>query len=425
MRLSAMMSGDFFRDVAKLSIGTIGGRLITLAALPIATRLYTPEHFSLLAVYLAVVSTLGVAACLRLEIAIPIVDDDDVAANLLAVSLAALALVFGIAVVVVLTLPELITQWLGNPGIEAYLWLIPFGVILSGGYSAFQSWTTRARRFERLARTRVHQAAIGTGTILALGWAGVAPLGLLLGSILNIGAGGLNLAMQARRQDRQSFRAITFRGMQESLSQYRRYPIFSTPEAMFNVASLQLPILLIAAQGGAEVGYLMLAMQLMTAPMALLGQSISQVYASRASEAKREGRLSQLTMKIMVRLMLIGFAPLILAGVLAPIVFPWIFGADWARAGEIVAWLVPWIALQFVASPVSIVMFVLGHQRAMLAITFVGFLLRTGSVYMAIRFTNFGVEALAISSAVFYAICCAIFISISFLHERQYVKNIK
>ena len=379
-RLSALLSGDFLRDVLKLSFGTLGGRLIALAALPLVTRLYSPDDFALLAVYLAIVSTVAVAACLRLEIAIPLADDDDDAANLLALALTGLGLVSGLALLLVLLMPGRLSGWLGKPAIEPYLWLVPLGIAFAGTYSAFQFWTTRVRRFGSIARTRVGQAAAGVTVMLSLGWAGVAPLGLLLGNMLNIGSGGFGLGFQALRRERARLRVASPRRMRETLRRYRRYPIYSTPEALFNIAGVQVPILLIAAHAGAEAGHLLLAMQVMAAPMTLLGSSISQVYMSRAPEALRERRLAPFTLSIMRRLVIVGVGPLVLVGALAPTLFPLIFGAEWARAGVIVAWLVPWMALQFVASPVSMVMFVVGRQRAMLVLTTLGAVLRIGGV---------------------------------------------
>lgn len=381
-RLAAILRGDFLRDVLKLSFGTLGGRLIALAALPFVTRLYSPDDFALLAVYLAIVSTVTVAACLRLEIAIPLADDDDDAANLLALALTGLAVVSGLALVLAVVMPDRLAGWLGKPAIAPHLWLVPLGIAFAGTYSAFQFWTTRARRFGHIARTRVGQAAGGVAVMLALGWAGVAPLGLLLGNMVNIGAGGFSLGARALRGDRGKMRAVSPRRMRETLRRYRRYPVYSTPEALFNVAGVQVPVLLIAAHAGAEAGFLLLAMQVMAAPMTLLGSSISQVYMSRAPDALREGRLAPFTLSIMRRLLMVGVPPLVLVGALAPWLFPLIFGPDWARAGEIVTWLVPWMALQFIASPVSMVMYVVGRQRAMLVLTTLGAVLRIGGVFL-------------------------------------------
>jgi O-antigen/teichoic acid export membrane protein len=404
------LRGSFLGDVLKLSFGTLGGRLIALAALPLVTRLYSPEDFALLAVYLALVSTLAVAACLRLEVAIPLVETQEEAADLLALALSVLALITAVLAIPAFLMPDAIAAALGAPALASYLWLVPLGVAMAGSYSALQFWATRARRFGAIARTRVGQAAAGVSAMLALGWAGIAPFGLLLGNMLNIGAGGVSLTASALAHDGALLRTVRLRNLAPAFRRNRRYPLFATPDALLNVAGVQVPVLLIAAHAGAEAGFLLLAMQVMTAPMTLLGSSISQVYVSRAPTEFREGRLAPFTLAIMRRLILVGVGPLILAGALAPWVFPLAFGANWERSGEIVAWLVPWMALQFITSSVSMVMFVVGRQRAMLALTAFGALIRIGTVLYAAAAGHSTVTTFAVSSAVFYAVCCAVFV---------------
>lgn len=420
--LAARLRGSFLGDVLKLSFGTLGGRLIALAALPVITRLYSPEDFALLAVYLALVSTLAVAACLRLEVAIPLVETNDEAADLLALALTVLTLVTALLTLPALLMPEQVAAALGAPALAPYLWLVPLGVAMAGSYSALQFWATRARRFGAIARTRVGQAAAGVSAMLALGWAGIAPFGLLLGNALNIGAGGVSLAASALARDGAVLRAVRLRDLAPAFRRNHRYPLFSTPEALFNVAGVQLPVLLIAAYAGAEAGFLLLAMQVMTAPMTLLGSSISQVYVSRAPTEYREGRLAPFTLSIMRRLVLVGVGPLILAGALAPIVFPWLFGADWARAGEIVVWLVPWMALQFIASPVSMVMFVVGRQRAMLVLTTLGLMMRVGGVLVAMQLAGVSpIVGFVIGSIAYYATVAGFVMAAAAMDKRQYL----
>ncbi len=408
--LRSRLAGSFLGDVVKLSFGTLAGRVIALAALPLATRLYSPTDFALLAVYLSIVNTIAVAACLRLEIAIPLAEDDTDVANLLALALLSLSGVVTITLVLALLIPNRVAGWLGNPEITPYLWLAPLGIAFAGSYSALQFWTTRRRRFGSIARTRVSQAIAGVGTMLALGWAGIAPLGLLLGNMLNIGSGGFGLAALAWRKDRTKLRDIRLSALGDTFLRHRRYPLYSAPDALLNIAGVQVPVLIIAAQGGGEAGFLLLAMQIMTAPMTLLGGSISQVFMSRAPDEYRAGNLAPFTLSIMRRLVMVGVGPLILVGALAPIVFPWIFGFNWARAGEIVTWLVPWMALQFIASPVSMVMYVVGRQRAMLALTTFGSVTRIAAVIFANQYGLSIVEAFTMSSAAFYGICGITFV---------------
>ncbi|MCC7320674.1 MAG: oligosaccharide flippase family protein [Rubellimicrobium sp.] len=405
MSLRARLSGLGRSDILRLMTGTVGGRLIALAAMPLVTRLYSPQDFALLAVYLATVSLIGAIACLRFDVAIPVAQDDGDAIHLLVLALVIAGTMATASLIAVLVAPLRIAALLGQPSLAPWLWLVPFGILLSGGYAALQFWATRARRFGSIARTRISQAAVGVSTMLALGWAGIAPFGLLLGNLLNSSAGSLRLGTEAIRRDRAALRLVTWPGLRAAFRAYHRFPLYSAPEALANLAGIQIPIMIVAAYAGTEAGFLLLAQQVMAAPMSLLGSSISQVYVSRAPEALRDGRLAPFTLSILRRLIQIGIGPLILAGILAPILFPLVFGTGWTRAGEIVSWLVPWMALQFLASPISMALHVTGRQSWAALLQVGGLILRIGFTLTVPLFVANGyVIGLAVSAAIFYAI---------------------
>jgi O-antigen/teichoic acid export membrane protein len=404
-RLKQVFSGSFIRDVAKLSLGTLAGRLLTVAALPLLTRLYSPEDFALLASYVAIVSTIAVAACLRFEIAIPLADTDDDAKHLLVLALLALAAVTLVALLVVLAWPQQLTTSTGQPALQAYGWLIPVGIAALGLYSVMQYWATRARRFTQIAQTRISQAVVGVVTSVSMGWAGIAPLGLLLGNLLNTSAGSLRLARWSIKNDAHLFKGLGLRGLKSTLHQYKRYPIYSTPESFFNTAGVQVPVILVAAYAGEEAGFLMLAIQIMAAPMGLLGNSISQVYVSRAQQALHQGGVSTFTGTIMLRLFKVGLMPFLTLGIVSPWLVPYIFGMNWLRTGEIISWLTPWMLLQFVVSPVSMSLHVAGYQIYAMWLQVFGLIIRAGAVLLAAEFYPARIaEAFAASSAVFYFI---------------------
>lgn len=403
--ISRLASNGIFKDVLRLMAGTLAGRAIMLAAMPFVTRLYSPSDFALLAVYLAVIGLLGAIACLRFEVAIPVAEDEHDAAHLLVLALLVAGVFSTLALAAVLILPSQIVALLGKPALEPWLWLVPLGVLLTGSYAALQFWSTRSRRFASIAKTRFSQAVAGISTMLGMGWVGITPLGLLLGNMFSTSAGSLRLGAEILRSDRAPLRQVTWGGLRATFHRYRRFPLYSTPEALANIAGLQIPILIVAAYAGPEAGFLLLAQQVMATPMALLGSSISQVYVSRAPEARREGNLPDLTLSILKRLIQVGIGPLILVGFLAPILFPYIFGQQWTRSGEVVTWLLPMVVFQLLASPISLGLHVTHHQSWAAILQIGGVVIRV-LLTLAIPLLMPGgyVIGFAMGGALFYAI---------------------
>ena len=403
-KLESLNREGFARSIGVLVGGTAFAQALTVLALPFVTRLYTPSDFSVLAVFASILSIISVAACLRLELAIPMPEYDNDAANLFAVALCASAVVALLSGLVVYFWPAQIIDLVGQPGLRPYLWLLPFGIWLTSSYSAMQFWTTRKKRFGLIAKTRMSQAVGGTGTQIGLGFGGFTPMGLLLGQVINSGAGFFGLGRNAMREDGAALKSINLQGMRQMFQRYDRFPKFSTFESFANTASSQLPVILIAALSvGPEAGYLILAMRAMAIPLGLIGGAVSQVYLSRAADEFREGRLTQFTLRVINGLFKSGVGPLLLIGAVSPIIFPLIFGEKWQRAGELVAWMTPWFLMQFLTSPISMAFHVTGHQRLVLLVQLVGLVLRVGIVCLSAWIApSYIVESFALSGVVFY-----------------------
>lgn len=403
-QFNALFRQGIVKSVGVLVGGTAFAQALMVLVLPLLTRLYTPEDFSVLAVYTSILAIISVTACLRLEIAIQLPQQDGDAANLLVLALCSSAGFAGLSALIVALFPSQIITLVAQPKMAPFLWLLPLGIWLSSSYAALQFWTTRKKRFVIVAKTRMTQAVGGAGTQVGMGWAGVAPLGLVLGQMINSGAGIYGLARDAWKNDRIALKSVTCAGMRRTFCEYERFPRYSTLESLANSASIQMPIIVIAAlAAGPEAGVLLLASRVMIAPMALIGNAVSQVYFSRAADELRAGTLGEFTASITGGLVKTGVGPLLFIGIIAPVVFPMIFGAQWQRTGDIVAWMTGWFAMQFLASPISMALHITENQRAALALQIVGLGIRVGSVLIAANCAkNWIVESYAISGFVFY-----------------------
>jgi len=397
---------SFVRHVSVLAGGTAMAQAIGVLALPLITRLYTPADFSVLAVYSSILAIVAGVACLRLDIAVPLPARDEDAANLLAVALACCTMAAGLAAVAIWVAAEQIVKAVGQPGLQPYLWMIPLGIWLTGAYSAVQFWATRKKRFAAIAKTRVAQTASSAMAQMGFGmWGALGPFGLLLGQLLSSGAGVFGLGRTAWRKDRQALRQVAWADMCRVFRAHDRFPKYSTFESFANNGAIELPVIIIAAVAlGPEAGYLFLAMKAMAIPLSLIGGAVSQVYLSRAPDELRAGQLAPFTLKAIAGLARAGTGPLLFAGLAAPAVFPWVFGAEWQRAGEMVAWMTPWFILQFLSSPVSMSLHVTGNQRIALILQVFGLVVRVGATGFAALFASAHVfEFYAASGVVFYA----------------------
>jgi O-antigen/teichoic acid export membrane protein len=413
--------GGFLKAVGLLAGSTAFAQGLTFLALPILTRLYSPNDFALLAIYTAIVGMGSVIACLRLEIAISLPKKDEDAATLFVLSLVFATLLTIIFSLILVIWPHELVRFFRAPELYDYLWMLPLGIWLTAIYAAVQNWATRKKYFSSIAQTKIAQSTIGSGTQICTGLLGFTPIGLLFGQLFLSGAGIWGLFKKAWQEDNKKFQLVSWKNMKTQLKEYEKFPKYSTFESFANTAAIQIPLILIAAMAiGPEAGYLLLASKVMSAPLGLIGRAISQVYLSRAAEEYRINNLGNFTANVVSSLTKIGIGPLIFIGFISPVVFPLVFGEEWQRAGELVLWMIPWMVLQFIASPISMCMHVRGWQRSMLVLTVFGLILRIGALYIAYNIDRNSLsEWYIFSGAVFYLICNIVFFRCSEINLRH------
>jgi len=417
--------GRFARSVAVLAGGTALGQLIVVLASPILTRLYTPEDFGVLAVYTSILGILSVVASWSYELAIPLPEKDEDAANLLVLSLCIvmfMSLLVGIGTCI---FGVQIMRWANALTLQSYLWLLPLGIAMAGTYNALNYWAVRKQAFPRIAQTKFNQGIGSVITQIGLGLLKLNPLGLLVGHIVGQTAGITTLAALAQKNDAHIIKSVCPRQIRYIAVRYRRFPFFSSIAALLNALGLQIPILLLSAFYSTQVvGQFSLAQKVFGIPLNLIGISVSQVYLSRAA---LDGRtdiqgLQRLFYSVAKRLAALGIIPAIVVMITGPSLFYLVFGDQWQQAGIYAQIMAAMYLSAFVTGPLSYTFSIMERQD--LAIIWSGgrLLLSAGSIYLAYILGWNAVNAIIAYSLAMLVGYLSLF-SLSALAIRGQIKN--
>lgn len=419
IRIKQKAANDSFRSTLFLAGGGSIAQLVSVLMLPVLSRIYTPSDFEYLAIFISILSIISVFACLKYEMAIPVSKSDREARELLRLcfELAAIvAIISGLALYMISFSIERIEG--------LWVWIV-IGSFLIGIYNALSYYYVKNKEFIILSKNRVLQSAVGN----AVQFSGVAFPGsiftLVAGHVLKGGGGALGLAYLFISRRWLRTRIVWSNKKRKLLMlKYANFPRYTLVESLANTAGLQLPILAIALlQGGGESGYLLMAMQLLAAPVTLIGGAVSQVYLSHAAEKKSNLDLKAYTEEVCGNLLRYGFGPILFIGICSPFLMPKLLGNDWVRTGEIALWICPWMAMRFVSSPISMVMHIRGQQKSLMVLTVAGFFIRFGVVaFWALFREHQYTEVYALSSFTFYVLCFFWFLGTAGLSIRDILK---
>ena len=397
-----MPRASFAHSVGVLVGGTAIAQVLGVLALPVLTRIYTPEQYGILGSFCALLGVISVISALRYQIAIPLPKSDDEAVNLLVISCVFVLAISLITLFAVYFFSDILIAKFTTAGIGEVLWMLPMGVFLTGSYSVFNMWATRKKSYVYIAQTRIEQTVSGVGAQLILGWTGIGAVGLVIGQVISNGMGFFGLARRAWVDVKKQLKIITCESLLGAASKYRRFPFYSTPEAICNTAGVEIPLLVVAyTAGNKELGFLMLVMRILQAPMSLIGSAVGQVFYGNAIAKFSDGSLMNFTIATLRRLFLLGALPILITTILGSISAPYILGNEWNRVGTLIGWLAPFFFFQFLASPLSMVLHVVNQQKISLMLQIFGLLLRCGSILV---YSDFPSEVFAVSSAIFYLI---------------------
>lgn len=392
--------GGFLKAVSVLVGGTAFAQLIGFVCLPILTRLYTPEDYSVLGVYVAIVAILAVISCLRFDIAIPIPENENDGKALLLLSFLSNT-IFSIILYVVLFISyPYIQNYKIIDQLSYWIWLIPLGVFVSGFYSALQFWATRHKRFKDIAKTRMTQAISGNTASLAGGMFSVGFGGLIVGQFLNFSGGLFKLAVSAKKD----LAVVKSSPLKATFEKYSNFPKYSTFEALANVSAIQLPLILLASYIiGPTVGYLMLALKVLGVPMGLIGSAFSQVYLANANQHLERKTLYSYTKSIIFKIFKITIVPFVVLAIISPFIFGYIFGDNWNNIGYYILAMLPWYFMQILSSPVSMSLHMINEQKIALKLQVIGFVLRVIFLFIVLFFMiDYSIFYYFISGFIFY-----------------------
>ena len=352
--LNRIRSSPFARNVATLSSGLIVAQAIGILASPLLTRLYTPENYAAVALFLAIVSAIMPGACGKYEVGIVVAKTEHDATQLFGLSILLSAAISGVLFLAITVFYDQVTILFNSGNLGVWLLLAPLGLLMSSAISAFGYLANRSRDYGFIARSALVQV-VGITTInITLGLLGTGTNGMMLANLLSMLL-GVGFAMRHFR-GKINREALGWSDCKRLVAhKYRDFPIYNGTTSLLNGITLALPVFFLTKYYPATVvGAYALLLRVAQTPLAVLSNAVTQVHLRTAVDLVHTGKdvthhLHRLTL-VLVSIVVV---PSVVLAIVSPSLFAWVFGEDWRLAGELLPILMPAIALKFVVSSVS------------------------------------------------------------------------
>jgi len=411
---SKFRNNNYITQIITLMSGTMIAQIITFAFMPILTRLYSPSEFGVYAVFIAVVGIFGSISSLKYDQAIMLPKSDRDAKALIFLSI---IMTFGMGVFTIIIVSSFYYYIVDYfQGVWYVVWMIPLSVILIGLVQIFNAYFSRQQAYKQISILRVVNSCVLVGT--QTGFGSLFKFnGLMIGKLLSDAFTLVILVRIYVKKQSLQLRSISRRRMIVNARRYDNFPKYQSLTVFLNSMSQSLPIFLFSSLYSAEMaGFYALSVQILQAPISLIGASTREVYYQRASRMYVEGKdIFNLYWKTTLGLFKIFIIPFLIIFLFGDNIFSILFGNNWTQAGSMSQILIFWFLFLFINTPSIVTFNILHLQKIQLNLEIVSILLRFLSIYIGWYFFNDQVISLVFFTIMSIAIN---FFAIGFIYYK-------
>lgn len=353
------------KNMATLVAGNSLGQIITFISAPILARLFTPEEFGVMAVFMSIGQILIVLSSLGYEIAIVLPEKDRDSILLVRICIFISLFLSILLYVPIFFCKNFINCVLNTDQVYKFLFFIPLYVFAGSLFNVLNYYNTRFSNYPLIAKSNIIKSIFNNAIPMSWGLLRSGAFGLVLGQISMNLFGNVGLL---------KFYNKNSRGVKAKwdeyiniFKRYKNFPQFYVAGAVANSAALNVANILISKLYSIkDVGYYSYAYKYVAFPLTLVSSSISQVYYQELVAAKNNNRGWKVFTSTLSKILVIGIPIFLAIYFLIEPAFVLIFGEPWRVAGIYGKILIPLFFMRFIVSPLSMTLIAYEKQKLVL-----------------------------------------------------------
>lgn len=350
---------SFAANIAKVFSGNLVSKLLAIAAMPLITRLFSPESFGVFGVFNSITTLFVYFSSLSYVLAILLPEEESDALHIFVLSNILNIVISVLIFLVVCIYGNQICTLLRTESLITYLWLVPTTIFFQGVFSILTHWALRKKNFSNISISRVCQTFTDKTYVLVLGASGmVSSLTLILGQIIGYIMSSIVLLCRFVKHDLKDgvLDKFDWKRLWPVAKRYKKFPLLTNSSMLLNSASRQLPTIMLATFfSPAIAGFYVLGFRVLTIPIFLLGDALYRVFFQKSAELKnKKETIDKISVVFLEKLILISLVPSMILMVFGMEFFGFVFGKEWAEAGTYIQFLTPMFFMVFISRPFTV-----------------------------------------------------------------------
>ena len=364
MSLLNFIKSSGVRNFTKLLSANVVAQVIGLVVYPILTRIFSPDDFGLLNLFMSIGGVLIVLSTAEYYYAIVLPKEEKDGNSVLGVGFVWL-LVITILIAISVLFSGPISAVFNSPKLALYYWMMPLYVFSVGAWNLLNYWYIRHKEYNPISTYQISQNLFSAGGKLAFGYGGVMTGGMIYSVVIAPILSLLTSVLGCRIKLMQAIRKIKWADVRKQAIEFRNFPCFVLPKSLINILAGQMPVLLLTPFFGSRaVGFLSLALLLGYTPIGTVTRAVYQVmYQSTMDRVHRSLPIGDIFRKFLLYASAIVVPVFVVLWFVLPDLTAWLLGSDWCLSGEYIRWMLPWLYVSLLSCSINYLFDVFMKQK--------------------------------------------------------------
>lgn len=351
--------------------------LVVILITPALTRLYAPEQFGTVSLTIFVSSFLAVLFTVRLELAIPLIKDQQILDNLIKALLCSTLLLSVISsFILLLLIDDILTLFFGTANQGNWLLTVPFYAAALAINSILMMFLAKEKDFQKIGLSLLFQNCTFCLLALILSKFNINLNGLIVAKFFGLGMSIVFASMVLKYKIKKIFFfRPKFKLLKKANSKLKQFVQYNVPISIMGIVGKDLMILIFTfSQGVAYAGFYAVARVVSELPTSVLSSALGPVFYSQTASSLNGSILEERVLKeikLILKLLLTLVIPVYLfCSIWALEIFKLLFGEAWEKSGTIFLFLLPLGILSLFSCWLTRLFEVVGQQNRSFKIQF-------------------------------------------------------
>lgn len=404
------------KNFTKLLSANIIAQIIGLVVYPILTRIYSPEDFGLLNLFLSISGILVILSTAEYYNAIVLPKEEKKAISIVQVCLLLLILIT-ILTTISIGFSKQIASLFNTPKLAEYYWMMPIIVFTLGLWNILNYWYIRNTQYNNISSYLVANSILSSIGKICFGQAGILSGGMIY-SIVIAPIISLSFNLFHIKNKLKLFFTLSYKEIIKEAKTYKFFPTYSLPRSFINIFAGQLPVLLLTPIFGSHhVGLWGMALLLGFTPINVITRSIYQVlYQHISNRVNQQLPISYFFKRFTFYVLGIGIPCFAILYWILPDLTTFLLGDDWEMTSTYLRWMLPWLLCSILTSSTGFLADIFFKQKIGFAFELLTTILRCVGVGVGIWLNDFTTSiigytigtAIAVAAQYIWLFCLAI-----------------